>query len=214
MNTESTLKQALIQQLIEEGISNTSVLDAIQQIPREAFVLPDYRAHAYDNNPLPIDCDQTISQPYIVALMTQVLIENGAKHKILEIGTGSGYQTALLAALFDEVWTIERHEHLQVGARKVLTELGFKNIHYHVGDGSHGWASAAPFDGIIVTAAPEVIPPDLIAQMNPQLSVMIIPVGEFRRGQKLMCITQKDTLFHKSVITGVRFVPLISDDET
>lgn len=202
----------LIRELRAEGIQNPDVLTAIRQIPRHKFVLPANIAHAYDNTPLPIDCDQTISQPYIVALMTQALLENGAKHKILEIGTGSGYQTAILASLFDEVWTIERIEPLQLGAKRVLQELGFKNIHFRVGDGTHGWPTEAPFDGIIVTAAPVAIPPELISQMDPKSSTLVIPVGETRRSQKLMLVRQKNNVVEKSVLSHVSFVPLISDE--
>jgi protein-L-isoaspartate(D-aspartate) O-methyltransferase len=203
----------LIQQLIEEGITESRVLEAILHVPREAFVMPGYTSHAYDNTPLPIDCEQTISQPYIVALMTQALIENGAQRKILEIGTGSGYQTAILASIFDEVWSVERIKVLQAGAKKILTKLGYDNIHFLVGDGSHGWKQGAPFDGIIVTAAAPEIPKDLLAQMDPLHSVLIIPVGEYRRGQRLMCVTQHDKVVHMSVLSKVSFVPLISDDE-
>ncbi len=137
----------LIKQLKLNGIRQCAVLNAIAHVPREQFVLSKLKTKAYDNVALPIEEAQTISQPYIVALMTQALFEHPAPQKILEIGTGSGYQAAILAYLFKEVWTIERLEELHLKAKQTLKHLGFHNVHLKLADGTHGWPEQAPFDG-------------------------------------------------------------------
>lgn len=202
----------LIQELQDMGITDPSVLAAIKKTPREQFVLPPYIQQAYDNTALPIDCEQTISQPYIVALMTQALRQGDARHKILEIGTGSGYQTAILAQLFDTVWTIERIPALLNQAKVTLDHLGFNNIHYHVGNGTEGWEAASPFDGIVITAAAESIPPALLAQMAPDKSAMVLPVGDPLHTQRLLLLTQTNRTLSERHLSDVRFVPLIKND--
>lgn len=205
--------ERLILDLKTNGITRPQVLEAIKKVPREQFVPPRYIQQAYDNTALPIDCEQTISQPFVVALMTQVLLENGAKHKILEIGTGSGYQTAILATLFDEIYTIERIAPLQKHAKMVLDDLGFQNIHYKIADGSKGWSDAAPFDGIIVTAAAEAVPSALAAQMNPKKSAFVIPVGNRFTGQRLMLYTTHQGIQEARHLIDVQFVPLIENHD-
>jgi len=196
-------------QLKPRGITGQRILDAFYRVPRHLFVGPDQRALAYEDHPLPIDKDQTISQPFIVALMTQSLELKGAE-KVLEVGTGSGYQTAILAELAGHVYTIERFERLSSKAEAILTELGYDNISYKVGDGSKGWPEEAPFDGIMVTAA-AFSPPSRLLDQLAKNGKMVIPVGD-RHGQELMVI-EKDRfgrlLEHKK--GGCRFLPLVEE---
>lgn len=201
----------LIQELRLGGITNPAVLDAIKQVPREKFLPPSHRKWAYDNAAQPIDCQQTISQPHIVALMTQVLLKHTHPEKILEIGTGSGYQTAILAKLFKSIYTIERIETLYVKAKKTLSELGIKNIFYKLGDGSQGWPEEAPFDCIIVTAAAEILPFPLLEQMNPNGGLMVIPLGAAHHVQQLTLIKRNGDEIEETPLESVRFVPLIKD---
>ena len=170
--------KALIQQLKQQyGITHPKVLKAISEVPREQFVLPILKKRAYDNTALPIECEQTISQPYIVALMTQALFEHPHPKKILEVGTGSGYQAAILGKIFKSVWTIERIETLYLKAKETLEKFGL-TIYIVNGVMDH-WVGqkTAPFDGILVTAAAKHIPPGLLMQLDPLGGLMVIPLG-------------------------------------
>ncbi len=183
------------------------VLKAMETIPRHEFVPKEYRASAYENRPLPIGYGQTISQPYIVALMTE-LLEPKPDHIVLEVGTGSGYQAAVLAKLVKHVYTIEIIEPLAKQAKERLKRLGFDNVTVKVGDGYHGWKAHAPFDGIIVTAAASHIPPPLVKQLKPS-GRMVIPVGGRFLTQYLMLV-EKDAngKVHTRQLLPVSFVPL------
>lgn len=207
-------RDALIKSLSMEGITDNRVLEAIGNVPRDQFVPITYRSHAYDDNALPIQCKQTISQPYIVANMTQHLFKNinYPDPKILEIGTGSGYQTAILRQLTKSIYTIERIEQLYLQAKQLLTKLHYTNIHFHYGDGNLGWPQAAPFDGIIVTAATPDIPTALLEQLNEDHGRMVIPIGA-TENQNLVVITRVGDEYQQEVIEQVRFVPLKSGVE-
>ena len=186
------------------------VMAAIARVPRHEFVPAEQRRHAYDNRPLPIGYGQTISQPYIVALMTD-LARPEPGHKVLEIGTGSGYQAAVLAELVDRVYSIEIVEPLGKQATKRLRVLGYDNIETRIGDGYYGWKEHAPFDSIVVTAAANSVPPPLIAQLKPG-GRMVIPVGTGFFTQTLMLV-RKDAAgrVRSTQILPVRFVPLTGD---
>lgn len=198
----------LKQFLVASGIHDQAVLDAIYHLPRESFVSQAMIHQAYDNNALPIGHGQTISQPYIVAKMTET-IELKRDSKVLEVGTGSGYQTAVLAQLVDHVYSIERIKALQWDAKRRLKQLDIYNISTKHGDGWQGWAAKAPFDAIIVTAAADSIPSVLLEQLN-EGGIMVIPVGVDE--QQLLKITRRDGEFQSEVIEMVRFVPLIAGD--
>ncbi len=203
-------KIRLIMALRKNGITSTSVLAALEQIPREAFVPEAFATHAYDDQALPIACEQTISQPTTVAMMTQAL-ELDAKHVVLEIGTGSGYQAAILAVLARRVHTIERHKPLMDEAVSRFDALKLRNITAHLGDGARGWAHAAPYDRIIVTAAAEDIPPALIEQLAVG-GIMIIPLGDHVADQQLYRVTKTTEGVSAEPLASVRFVPLVSDE--
>ncbi len=205
MNT----KKELISELKSQGIHQSQVLQAIAQTPREAFVPKLYQKKALDNTALPIDCHQTISQPYIVALMTQQLFLCPRPKRILEIGTGSGYQAAILAKLFHKIYTVERIPALSIAAQKILNQLNILNIKYRLGDGHQGWPEFAPYDGILVTACTEEVPKALIKQLSPDGGVMVIPVTESNDVQKLLLVQKNgETISHK-IIEWVAFVPLV-----
>ena len=197
--------ERLVTFLIENGIQDHKVLDAIYQLPRESFLSQAMYHQAYDNNALPIGQGQTISQPYIVAKMT-ALLELQQDSRVLEIGTGSGYQTAVLAQLVDHVYSVERIKSLQWNAKRRLKQLDFYNISTKHGDGWHGWSSKAPFDAIIVTAAAESIPQVLLQQLKDG-GRLLIPVGDDE--QQLLKIVRHGDEFLSSVIEVVRFVPLV-----
>ncbi|KAB0463891.1 MULTISPECIES: protein-L-isoaspartate(D-aspartate) O-methyltransferase [Vibrio] len=197
--------ERLVTFLIENGIQDHKVLDAIYQLPRESFLSQAMYHQAYDNNALPIGQGQTISQPYIVAKMTE-LLELQQDSRVLEIGTGSGYQTAVLAQLVDHVYSVERIKSLQWNAKRRLKQLDFYNISTKHGDGWHGWSSKAPFDAIIVTAAAESIPQVLLQQLKDG-GRLLIPVGDDE--QQLLKIVRHGDEFLSSVIEVVRFVPLV-----
>lgn len=200
--------RALANILAGEGISNQAVLDIIAKLPRELF-LPLALAHkAYENNALPIGQGQTISQPYTVARMTELLLNKiGPEAKVLEIGTGSGYQTAVLASLFSQVCSVERIKSLQFQAKRKLNQLDLHNVKMKHGDGWQGWASKGPFDAIIVTAAAATLPQDLVAQLN-EGGRLVIPVGESE--QKLLCIDKEQGDIQQQVVEVVKFVPLVA----
>jgi protein-L-isoaspartate(D-aspartate) O-methyltransferase len=187
-------------------------VQALARVPRHRFVPASLQALAYQDTPLPIGHDQTISQPYIVALMTE-LAEVGAADVVLEIGTGSGYQAAVLAEIAREVYTIEIIEPLGRGAARVLEQLGYDNVTVRVGDGYAGWPERAPFDAILVTAAPEVVPPALIEQLKPG-GRLVIPVGAEYATQTLRVLEKTSTgELSATDVLPVRFVPFLRDDD-
>jgi protein-L-isoaspartate(D-aspartate) O-methyltransferase len=198
----------LIEYLVASGIKDQRVLDAIHHLPRERFVSQAMMHQAYDNNALPIGQGQTISQPYIVARMTE-LLELEPSSNVLEIGTGSGYQTAVLAQLVERVYSVERIKSLQWEAKRRLKQLDIYNISTKHGDGWLGWETKGPFDAIIVTAAAEVIPQALLAQLKDG-GRMVIPVGETE--QQLLKIERKGDEYLSTVVEMVRFVPLVAGD--
>lgn len=195
------------EQIIARGIQDANTLKAMRKVPRHEFVLPQYIKYAYEDTPLPIEDEQTISQPYIVALMTE-LIKPRKGMKVLEVGTGSGYQAAILAEIVDTVYTIEILPTLTKSASKRLERLGYQNIHIRCGDGYLGWQEAAPFDAILVTAAAEHVPQPLIEQLKDG-GIMVIPVGSTMLVQSLMLIKKKGGKIEKQNVLPVRFVPLI-----
>ena len=192
------------QQILERGVTDPRVLRAMEVVPRERFVPAARRDQAFDDVPLPIGEGQTISQPYIVALMSS-LLELRGDERVLEIGTGSGYPAAILAELAAEVYTIEIIESLGERARRTLSELGYTNVHVRIGDGYKGWPEAAPFDAVLVTAAPERIPQPLLDQLRVG-GRLVIPVGGFF--QELQVITKTEDGIRKQAVTPVRFVPM------
>jgi protein-L-isoaspartate(D-aspartate) O-methyltransferase len=198
------------QQLKSRGIKDGRVLAAMAKVPREEFIPADQRAEAYQDGPLPIGYDQTISQPYIVALMTEQL-QPKPDDRVLEIGTGSGYQAAILAELVADVYTIEIVEPLAKTAEAALQRLGYKNVHLKVGDGYKGWPGEGPFDAIIVTCAPDNVPQPLIDQLKDG-GRMVIPVGE-RFAQQLYLLEKKNGQLKESVTLPVRFVPMLREQK-
>lgn len=201
---------ALAQLIYEEGVRDQKVLNAIANTPREGF-LPDALKHkAYQNTALPIGQGQTISQPYIVAKMTELLLKaKNPPKNVLEIGTGSGYQTAILAQLFQRVFSVERIKTLQFQAKRRMNQLDLHNISMKHGDGWQGWPSKAPFDAIIVTAAAASMPEALCEQLN-EGGRLIIPVGDEQ--QSLQCIDKIDGELVTETVEAVRFVPLVAGD--
>lgn len=197
--------------LIRDGITDEAVLDAIYAIPRDMFVPPAFKERSYENSPLPIGLHQTISQPTVVATMTQAL-ELNDRVKILEIGTGSGYQTAILAKLCRRVYTIERHRPLLSEAEERFERLGFNNIVTRFGDGSMGWKEQAPFSRIIVTAAAIDVPQVLLDQLDVG-GIMVVPVGLEERTQHLLRVRKTEDDIETEDLGLVRFVPLVSDEE-
>ena len=193
-------------QIKARGVTDNKVLNVMDQTPRHSFVPREHQSIAYTDSPLPIGFGQTISQPYIVGLMSSLLGLKGDE-KVLEIGTGSGYQAAVLSPLCKEVFSIEIVKELAERSSKTLIDLGYKNVHVKWGDGYQGWPSEAPFDAVIVTAAPPKIPPKLIEQLNVG-GKLVIPVGSI--WQELLVITKKDdgTMASESIIP-VRFVPMV-----
>lgn len=197
----------LIGQLIRQGIRDERVLAAMANVPREAFVDEAFAHQAWENMALPIGFGQTISQPYIVARMTEQLLM-GSPNSVLEIGTGSGYQTAVLAQLVNHVYTVERIKTLQYQAKRRLQRLDLHNVSTRHGDGWAGWPTKAPFDAIIVTAADPVVPEALVQQLKVG-GRLIIPVGESRSEQQLLLIEKTSTRVRTERLEAVRFVPLV-----
>jgi len=195
-------------QLRGRGINDSRVLEAMGTVPRHMFVSEREQPFAYSDSPIRIDCGQTVSQPYMVALMTQEL-EVKPGDRVLEVGTGSGYQTALLAALGGEVYTIERHATLTDQARERLEQLGYTDVSYRVGDGTLGWPEAMPFDGILVTAGAPSVPESLRDQLADG-GRLVIPVGT-RSMQTLIVIRRNGTAFDEKQHTGCIFVPLVGE---
>jgi protein-L-isoaspartate(D-aspartate) O-methyltransferase len=198
------------QQLKPRGIKDERLLAAMAMVPREAFVPADERGDAYEDGPLPIGFDQTISQPYIVAFMTEQL-RLKPSDRLLEIGTGSGYQAAVLAELVADVYTIEIVEPLAKTAEATLQRLGYKNVHLKIGDGYQGWPEEAPFDAIIVTCAPDKVPEPLVDQLKDG-GRMVIPVGE-RFAQQLYLLEKKNGQLKESATLPVRFVPMLRETQ-
>jgi protein-L-isoaspartate(D-aspartate) O-methyltransferase len=193
------------EQIAARGVHAPDVLSAMRTVPRHLFVPEQYRAYAHFDGPLDIGHSQTISQPYIVAYMTELLaLESG--DTVLEIGTGSGYQAAVLAKIVKQVYTIEIVEELGLAAAKKLKELGYSNVEVRVGDGYNGWPEHAPFDGIMVTAAPETVPQPLLDQLN-EGGRLVIPVGPRSGVQDLLVYEKRDGRFIKKNMIPVRFVP-------
>ena len=198
----------VVNQLQSRDITDIKVLQAMLTVPRHQFVDEHIRDSAYNDYPLSIGEGQTISQPYIVALMTQLLeLKDG--EKVLEIGTGSGYQAAVLAEMVKEVYTVEIYESLSKKSENLLNNLGYKNIQFKVGDGYYGWEEHAPFDAIIVTCAPDHIPPPLLQQIREDGGRMVLPVGGIWMVQTLMKIEKIKGEIKSKGITGVRFVPMV-----
>ncbi len=198
----------LLMELRGLGITDARVLGAIERVRREAFVPATFRDQAWENVALPIGQAQTISQPLVVALMTQAL-EVGERHKVLEIGTGSGYQAAVLAKLCRRLFTVERHRGLLKEAEKRFAELNIHNVTTRFGDGAKGWPEQAPFDRIMVTAAaPEV--PQILLDSLAEAGILVAPVGEERRGQVLLRIRRRDGALVTEDLGAVRFVPLVA----
>lgn len=203
---KSQREKMLRTQIEDRGVNDQATLNAMRKVPRHEFV-PEYlREYAYDDGPLPIGSGQTISQPYIVAYMTEV-VRAQRHHKILEIGTGSGYQAAILAEIIDSVYTIEIITRLEQSAKDALKRLGYGKVHVKNADGYYGWREHAPFDAIIVTAAAEHIPPSLIEQLKDG-GRMIIPVGSPFMVQHLMLVEKKGSRTTTRSLMPVRFVPL------
>lgn len=204
------LRERMVRQQIEtRGVKDPAVLEAMRSVPRHRFVPQDYREASYNDSPLPIGEGQTISQPYIVALMSE-LLEVGPGDRVLEIGTGSGYQAAVLAAMGVEVYTVEIRQRLCERAAAILAELGYDTVHVRCGDGYGGWPEEAPFSGVIVTAAPDRIPEPLIEQLAVGAR-MVIPLGDFY--QQLMVIKKTDDGVEERSVIPVRFVPMTGEIE-
>ena len=201
-------KLRLLMELRRAGIGDARVLGAIEKTPREKFVPPAFEDQAYDNLALPIGQGQTVSQPYVVALMTEKL-ELGERHHALEIGTGSGYQTAVLARLCRRVFSVERHRELLRDAERRFGELALRNIVCRFGDGMKGWPEQVPYDRVIVTAAAAEVPATLIEGLAPG-GILVAPVGEDHRDQQLVRIRRQDHGFSTENLGLVRFVPLIA----
>jgi protein-L-isoaspartate(D-aspartate) O-methyltransferase len=206
----SSARAAMVEkQIVKRGVTDSLVLAAMRKVPRHEFVPESYRGYSYADEPLPIGEGQTISQPYIVALMTETLKLN-RDSRVLEVGTGSGYQAAVLAEVAASVYTIEIVESLCRKATVTLASLGYKNVHVRCGDGYRGWPEEAPFDAIIVTAAPDHVPQPLVDQLKPG-GKMSIPVGDVY--QELMLITKTESGVVEQNILPVRFVPMTGEAE-
>jgi len=208
--TSQRTRERLVQRLKDQGITDQKVLDVIRVTPRHLFLDEALSHRAYEDTALPIGHAQTISQPYIVALMTQILLSRGPLKRVLEIGTGSGYQAAVLGQLVDEVYSVERIKPLLIKARNLFRQLRLRNIVTAHSDGGVGWPENAPYDGIIATAAPEQVPDELLYQLAPD-GLLVIPVGTGEHQELRVISRLGDTQkFEEEVIERVRFVPLLS----
>jgi len=213
--TSARTRERLIDRLKAEGIKNSTVLDRVRAVPRHLFVDEALASRAYEDTALPIGFSQTISQPYIVAAMTEALLEGAAGRKltrVLEIGTGCGYQTAVLAGFAQHVYSVERIQPLLERARSILRELKISNVSLRHADGFHGWPSQAPFQGILVAAAPEQVPPELTEQLD-EGGVLIIPIGA-RGRQTLVRVTRSGEEFNREELLPVSFVPFVEGTST
>jgi len=206
--TSQRTRERLIERLYEEGLSSSQVLEVIRRTPRHLFVDEALAHRAYEDTALPIGHNQTISQPYMVGRMTELLLAGGPLDKVLEIGTGCGYQTAVLAQLVERVFTVERIQGLQDRAKERLAELKLRNVVYRWGDGWQGWPALAPYNGIMVTAAAHDVPQALLEQLAPD-GRLVIPVGA-GEVQDLLLIIREENGYSRHVLDSVRFVPLLN----
>ena len=206
--TSARTRDRLVERLKEEGIRNPAVLDRVRSVPRHLFVDEALASRAYEDTALPIGFGQTISQPYIVAAMTEALIDGRKLTRVLEIGTGCGYQTAVLAPFAQHIYSVERIQPLLQRARSMLAELKVTNVSLRHADGWHGWRSQAPFQGIIVAAAPEDVPPELYEQLD-EGGRMVIPIGA-RGQQTLLRVTRVGKEFEREELLPVSFVPFVA----
>lgn len=209
INFDAARSRMVENQIAARGITSPRVLEAFRQVPRHQFVSANQQIYAYQDGPLPIGKGQTISQPYIVAYMTEKLELSGGE-RVLEIGTGSGYQAAILSLLAEEIHSVERHPQLAEFARKLLNELGFDNVTIHVGDGTHGLPEFAPYQAIIVTAAGPDVPRPLLNQLD-EGGRLIMPVGRRRGGQVLQLFQRVEGEIRREDLSPVAFVPLIGE---
>ncbi len=207
--TSLRTRERLIQRLRASGIRDERVLSALLHVPRHLFVDEALASRAYEDSSLPIGYSQTISRPYIVARMTEVLLAGGPLSKVLEVGTGSGYQTAILLALVEDVYSVERIEPLHKLARRRLQDLGHRHFRLKLSDGNWGWPEHAPYDGILVAAAPDAIPMALCEQLAPG-GRMVIPIGE-KQAQELVLVTRGSEGFVMEQLGPVNFVPLVRE---
>ena len=205
--TSARTRERLVQRLRDNGIRNPAVLDRIRSVPRHVFVDEALASRAYEDVALPIGFGQTISQPWIVAHMTEALLEGGPLRNVLEIGTGCGYQSAVLAPLVGKLFTIERVAPLLERARERLKELEIRNVRFRHGDGAQGWPAHAPYDGILVAAAPHAIPEILLEQLAPG-GRLVVPIGA-EGEQELIRITREEARLKRERLGAVSFVPLI-----
>tara|TARA_Y100000588_G_C14184400_1_gene895189 strand:- start:412 stop:1053 length:642 start_codon:yes stop_codon:yes gene_type:complete len=206
--TSQRTRERLLGRLMDQGISSLGVLDVMRSTPRHIFLDEALSHRAYEDVALPIGHNQTISQPYIVARMTEAIVTSGPLETVLEIGTGCGYQTAIIAQLAKKVYTIERIKPLLDRAKANIKSLRLRNTDFKHDDGSLGWEQKAPFDAIIATAAPQEVPNELLQQLNPQGGRLVIPVGGDGR-QELKLITRNEDDFSETFLDAVRFVPLL-----
>jgi protein-L-isoaspartate(D-aspartate) O-methyltransferase len=206
--TSARTRERLVQRLQEQGITDQRVLDRIRSVPRHLFMDEALASRAYEDTALPIGFGQTISQPFVVAKMTEALLAAGETVRVLEIGTGCGYQTAVLSPLVTEVYSIERIAPLLGRARRTLRELRIRNVNFRHDDGNIGWAARAPFDGILLTAAPHTVPPALFEQLK-MGGRLIAPVGAEGK-QELFRYTKGETRIERQSLGAVSFVPLVS----
>ena len=207
--TSQRTRNRMVARLRDRGIENEHVLAALASVPRHLFVDEAMATRAYEDSSLPIGEGQTISQPYVVARMTEVLLEQGPLQKVLEVGTGSGYQAAILSQLVDSVYTVERIRNLLDKARHRFRALEYRNVHTRHSDGSWGWATNGPYQAIIVTAAPASVPEPLLEQLDVG-GRMIVPVGNQRQQQMLTVITRTRTGYERVELSDVKFVPFLS----
>lgn len=205
--TSQRTRERLVKRLEEQGISNPVVLDIIRQTPRHLFMDEALSSRAYEDTALPIGHGQTISQPFIVARMTQAVLETGPMDKVLEVGTGSGYQAAILSKVAKTVYTVERIEPLLIAARRLFMKLGLRNIRTHHSDGNWGWPDHEPYDAIVVTAAPVDVPQSLLLQLKLG-GRLVMPVGAQGR-QELILITRSENGYDRKVLNNVSFVPML-----
>ncbi|OWL91189.1 protein-L-isoaspartate(D-aspartate) O-methyltransferase [Halopseudomonas aestusnigri] len=205
--TSQRTRERLLERLFEEGIRNLHVLEAIRRTPRHLFVDEALSHRAYEDTALPIGHNQTLSQPYIVARMTELLLGGGPLDKVMEVGTGSGYQTAILAKVVERVFSVERILPLQERAKRVLRDIDVRNVVFRHADGNWGWPQYGPYDAILVTAAPAEIPRELLGQLADG-GRLVIPVGEHE--QHLMLVVRYGDEFTYQQVEPVRFVPLLA----
>lgn len=207
--TSLRTRERLVQRLIEQGVSDYQVLDVMRNTPRHLFVDEALAHRAYEDTALPIGHGQTLSQPYIVARMTEILLGAGGKlNKVLEVGTGSGYQTSILAQLLPRIYSVERIKPLQDKARERLRLLGLHNVQLRHADGGFGWPDVGPFDGILSAAAPAVVPDELLAQLAPG-GVLVIPVGAHEQHLHMIIRDDSSDKFITQILEPVKFVPLV-----